>query len=85
MQSLILAGILLLAFAARSYHLDFPVSGFQAWRQADTAAMARNYYKQGFHFLYPQVDWGGGGWLRGNGVSPLPVHDRSAVPIVWFA
>lgn len=67
MQSLILAGILLLAFAARSYHLDFPVSGFQAWRQADTAAMARNYYKQGFHFLYPQVDWGGGGmatWKR---------------------
>lgn len=60
MQSLILAGILLLAFAARSYHLDFPVSGFQAWRQADTAAMARNYYEQGFHFLYPQVDWGGG-------------------------
>ncbi|MBI4546849.1 MAG: glycosyltransferase family 39 protein [Ignavibacteriae bacterium] len=55
-------GILLIVFLAlivRLYHIDFPVAGFQAWRQADTAAMARNFYEQGFNFFYPQIDWGG--------------------------
>ncbi|MFQ5600017.1 MAG: ArnT family glycosyltransferase, partial [Candidatus Krumholzibacteriia bacterium] len=51
--------ILLLAFGCRLYHVDFPVSGWHAWRQADTAAVARNYYENGFDFLHPQIDWGG--------------------------
>jgi 4-amino-4-deoxy-L-arabinose transferase-like glycosyltransferase len=51
--------ILLIALVVRLYHIDFPVGGFQAWRQADTAAMARNFYENGFNFLYPQIDWGG--------------------------
>ena len=33
--------------------------GAQSWRQADTAAMARNYYENGHNFFYPQIDWGG--------------------------
>ena len=31
------------------------------WRPADLAAIALNYYRHGFHFLYPQILWGGSG------------------------
>lgn len=55
----VLLTILLAGLLARLYHIDFPVAGFQAWRQADTAAMARNFFENGFRFLYPQIDWGG--------------------------
>ena len=51
--------ILLLTVAVRLYHIDFPVGGFMAWRQADTAAMAKNYYLNGYQFGSPQIDWGG--------------------------
>lgn len=51
--------ILALGFVLRLYHLHAPIIGIHAWRQSDTAAMARNYYENGFRFLYPQVDWGG--------------------------
>jgi len=30
-----------------------------SWRQSDVAAIARNYYDNGFHFAYPQIDWAG--------------------------
>src|ERR1700686_4394998 len=30
-----------------------------SWRQSDVAALARNYYENGFHFAYPQIDWAG--------------------------
>lgn len=52
-------GILFLALLLRLYHIDFPVGGWQDWRQADTAAMARNFYENGFNLFYPQIDWGG--------------------------
>jgi 4-amino-4-deoxy-L-arabinose transferase-like glycosyltransferase len=32
-----------------------------AWRQADTAAIARNFLHGGFRLFYPQIDWGGAG------------------------
>jgi len=51
--------VILLALACRMYHIFFPVAGFQAWRQADTAAIAKNYYENGLDILYPQIDWGG--------------------------
>jgi 4-amino-4-deoxy-L-arabinose transferase-like glycosyltransferase len=64
--------ILLLAFALRLYHIDSPVVGHHSWRQADTAAMARNYYENGYNFLYPQIDWGGNspGYLE----SEFPIY-----------
>jgi hypothetical protein len=31
------------------------------WRPTDLAGIAINYYRNGFHFLYPQVMWGGAG------------------------
>jgi len=51
--------ILVLALAVRLYHIAFPVAGFAAWRQADTAAVAKNFYENGFHITRPQIDWGG--------------------------
>ena len=52
-------GLLLLLFAAARWqllgHLDSPVVG---WRPTDMAAIALSYYRNGFHFLYPQVFWG---------------------------
>ena len=53
--------ILLLALAVRLVHINFPVSGWHSWRQADTAAIARYFYENGFNLLYPQIDWGGNG------------------------
>jgi hypothetical protein len=51
--------ILLVAGAFRLIGITAPVIGSQAWRQADTAAMARNFYEGRFNILYPQIDWGG--------------------------
>ncbi len=36
-----------------------PLLDYHSWRQADTAAIARNYATNGYRLLYPQVDWGG--------------------------
>jgi 4-amino-4-deoxy-L-arabinose transferase-like glycosyltransferase len=51
--------ILFLALIFRLYHITFPVSGWHSWRQADTAAIAKNFYENGFNILYPQIDWAG--------------------------
>ena len=65
MQSIIqrrpLLFLLTLALAIRLYHFDAPILGIHAWRQSDTAAIARNFYENGFNFFYPQIDWGGSG------------------------
>jgi len=51
--------VLALAFILRVDHITSPLIGEHHWRQADTASISRNYYENGFHFLYPQVNWGG--------------------------
>lgn len=38
--------ILILAFTVRLYKIDLPVADWHSWRQADTAAVSRNFYKQ---------------------------------------
>ncbi|HRE41592.1 MAG TPA: glycosyltransferase family 39 protein [Ignavibacteria bacterium] len=35
------------------------IVGFHAWRQADTASIAKNFYESGNSILYPQIDWRG--------------------------
>jgi 4-amino-4-deoxy-L-arabinose transferase-like glycosyltransferase len=59
MKNKAILAILLFALALRLYHIDFPICGYHAWRQADTAAMAINFYENGFHLFTPQIDWGG--------------------------
>src|SRR6266851_5685623 len=51
--------VLCLALVVRFYHVAFPIAGFAAWRQADTGAIARNFFQRGFHLFTPQIDWGG--------------------------
>jgi 4-amino-4-deoxy-L-arabinose transferase-like glycosyltransferase len=51
--------LLALSLALRIYGLRAPIIGVHSWRQADTAAMARNFYENGYRFSYPQIDWGG--------------------------
>jgi len=41
--------------------LDRPLTDHHAWRQADTAAMARNFHAGGMDLGRPAVDWGGAG------------------------
>ena len=56
-----LLGILGLGLALRLVEIDGPLIDQQAWRQADTAALARNFAAEGLDLLYPRVDWRGAG------------------------
>lgn len=40
----------------RSYKIDAPIADWHSWRQADTAAVSRNFIKDDFNMLYPQSD-----------------------------
>ncbi len=53
--------VLAVALALRLVHVEAPILGVHSWRQADTAAMARNFHENGYRLLHPQVDWGGSG------------------------
>ncbi len=46
----------LICFAARLYKIDNPVADWHSFRQADTAAVARNFVKDEFNIFYPQSD-----------------------------
>ncbi len=52
----ILINILILAFVFRFYKIENPVADWHSWRQADTAAVARNFYQEGFTPMYPKGD-----------------------------
>ena len=52
----LLLAIILLAFALRLYKIDRPIADWHSWRQADTAAVARNFVKDGFNLLVPKYD-----------------------------
>lgn len=48
--------ILIFAGLLRLHRLNAPVADWHSWRQADTAAVARNFVKFGFHPLHPRFD-----------------------------
>lgn len=48
--------ILILGFGMRLYKINNPIADWHSWRQADTAAVARNFYKEGYVPLYPKLD-----------------------------
>lgn len=52
----ILFAISLIAVALRLYHLTYPVADWHSWRQADTAAVARNFLRFGIDPLHPRYD-----------------------------
>jgi 4-amino-4-deoxy-L-arabinose transferase-like glycosyltransferase len=52
-------GLWILAVAARLIFVNQPYIDHWSWRQSDVAAIARNFSEEGFHFVYPQIDWAG--------------------------
>lgn len=48
--------LLVLGIFVRSYKINAPLADWHSWRQADTAAVSRNFIKDGFNLLYPQSD-----------------------------
>lgn len=48
--------ILTLGFWLRLYKIDNPIADWHSWRQADTAAVARNFYKEGYNPFLPRGD-----------------------------
>src|SRR3982751_5998799 len=58
-QRVLLTAISLAAVAARLIAISQPFIDDWSWRQSDVAAIARNYFQNGFHFGYPQIDWAG--------------------------
>ncbi len=66
----ILVIILVVGLCLRLYHVTQPFLDHHSWRQTDTAAIARNFYRNGFNVLAPQVDWVG----AGRGVTELELQ-----------
>jgi hypothetical protein len=60
-ENKIIIGLMLFGLLCRLYNLTAPLLDYHSWRQTDTAAIARNFYYNGFNILYPQIDWGGAG------------------------
>lgn len=76
-QYLFLALILALGFWVRLYKIDNPVADWHSWRQADTAAVARNFYKERFNPFLPRYD-------DMSGVAQYPVPNPSRYRFVEF-
>ncbi len=57
LPDVVLLGIILfIAVAFRSYKITSPLIEFHSWRQADTAAVARNFARDGVNLLLPKYD-----------------------------
>ncbi len=55
-ETIILGLIILIALTLRLYKIDRPIADWHSWRQADTAAVSRNFVKDGFNLLIPKFD-----------------------------
>lgn len=63
--------ILFIAFLVRLYRIDAPIADWHSWRQVDTAAVTRNFIKEGFNPLIPKFDD-----MSGISESPIPNPNR---------
>lgn len=70
-QYLWLIIIIVLAFTVRLYKIDNPIADWHSWRQADTAAVSRNFYKEGYNPFVPKYDD-----MSGVAESPIPNPGR---------
>lgn len=48
--------LVILALFLRLYKIDRPLADWHSWRQADTAAVSRNFIKEGFNPFIPKFD-----------------------------
>lgn len=70
-QYLLLLLILISGFIVRLYKIDTPLADWHSWRQADTAAVARNFYKEDFNPFIPKYDD-----MSGVAEHPIPNPER---------
>ena len=69
--------ILLISFVVRLYKIDSPIADWHSWRQADTAAVTRNFIKEGFNPLIPKFD-------DMSGISENPIVNTNRFRFVEF-
>lgn len=69
--------IILLGLSLRLYKIDAPIADVHSWRQADTAAVTRNFIKTGFNPFLPRYD-------DMSGVSDNPVVNPARFRFVEF-
>ncbi len=55
-DAILLGSILIIAIIFRSYKITTPLIEFHSWRQSDTAAVARNFARDGINLLLPKYD-----------------------------
>lgn len=53
---IVLLVIVMGGFLVRTYRIDNPIADWHSWRQADTAAVTRNFFKFGVDVLHPRYD-----------------------------
>lgn len=63
--------ILIIAFLIRLYKIDNPIADWHAWRQADTAAVARIFYQEGYNPLLTRYQD-----MSGVAEKPIPNPQR---------
>jgi len=54
-ETIFLIFIFLISFSLRTYRIGNPVADWHSWRQADTAAVARNFATEEFNILFPKA------------------------------
>lgn len=69
--------LLILGLWLRLYKIDNPIADWHSWRQADTAAVARNFFKEGFNPIIPRYD-------DMSGVAEHPVPNPNRYRFVEF-
>lgn len=76
-QYTLLVLIIILSFLVRLYKINSPIADWHSWRQADTAAVTRNFIKEGFNPLLPRYD-------DMSGVSQNPIPNPGRFRFVEF-
>lgn len=69
--------IIFFALLARLYKIDSPIADWHSWRQADTAAVTRNFVKGGFNPFLPRYD-------DMSGVAENPIANPARFRFVEF-
>jgi 4-amino-4-deoxy-L-arabinose transferase-like glycosyltransferase len=90
--------LLILITVLARFRLPFDLEGVMiGWRPPENASIALNYYLNGFHFLYPQIFWGGNGpgyvemefpllqFVTGALYSVFGVHDELGVLLPFLS
>ena len=71
-RKLALALAVAASLAAHAKGITAPLLDYHFHRQCNTAAIARNYYRNGLHFGTPQIDWEGD--YQGKAATEFPLY-----------